>query len=143
MHTPESPIERINGIITLSLSQHYLNAAKMSYAVMMREVDSFCSFSGFTTNPGGVYLLGDFYIGRTKEIRNRVVTHVLDAFGYPITPDSVNKRKCERLMDTMAIGLLPVIKLTDDQSMERELIRQYAKTHDLTNIQFLPRSTIK
>jgi hypothetical protein len=82
----------------------------------------------------GCYLIGDYYIGRTSNITQRISYHITDAF---LEYDK-NVRKNEKILQDLNTQLLRIEMLTNDQEQEEKLIIEYSKKLQLTNVEFNP-----
>lgn len=81
----------------------------------------------------GVYLIDDHYIGKTKNIGQRMAQHISEAF---CNERKVNPAKSERIRQRLVTGPLQVHQLSTVQEDEVELIKAYrASGHTLTNIE--------
>lgn len=83
----------------------------------------------------GVYIIGDFYIGRSKDISSRLMYHL----NYSIKGEHTNKEMQDRIMSKILNDKKLSIKIiSDNQDDEEKLIYDYyEKGYPLINKQFL------
>ena len=92
-----------------------------------------------TLDDNGVYILGDFYIGKSKNIRKRMIEHL--AIHLPFYPTGFENLKKFKKIERYLINneLIPVKLLSLNQDDEGKLIKEYVeKGYQLTNTVFNP-----
>lgn len=87
----------------------------------------------------GVYQLGNFYIGRTKDFKSRVTSHVMELINFP---KGCNKAKSYMLAKTLTSGKLTVKILSKNQEDEEQLIEKLYPTLPLTNYEFVTKTMV-
>lgn len=85
----------------------------------------------------GVYLIEDFYIGKTNNIFNRMSYHILDGYKY-IRQGYLNKSKCDKIEQHINNSKIKVKMLSNKQNDEKKLIEKFCNKLPLTNIEFNP-----
>jgi len=85
-----------------------------------------------------VYMINDFYIGRTNNLMNRIMTHITDALELNIENANVEKIKLSRALLDAGLKFNFTI-LSTNQKDEKRLICEYYDNGytNLVNIQFL------
>jgi len=85
------------------------------------------------TYTSGVYMINDFYIGSTSNIKGRIAFHILDLQ----KATNINVRKNKLIKGILDSGSRLIVKmLSSDRADEERLIREYSMVQDLTNIEF-------
>ena len=93
----------------------------------------------------GVYFLGDFYVGKSKNIKKRISEHILDCIGKDRNPwDSTNLDKVEAIKDLFNVGVkLKVSVLDGDMEKEREYVNKLYVDNPLTNKNLIDKDTFE
>lgn len=107
--------------------------------LITKNIDIFCDFSLCDSNEG-VYLLGDFYIGMSINIKRRLGEHLEEALvdskklksGIKY-PKSYNKEKIEKLRDYLIKGKINITLLSENMLDEYNLIVEGRSKYNLTN----------
>ena len=85
----------------------------------------------------GVYQLGDFYIGKSKDIRARITSHVLELVELESEKVVFNTCKLYRIEEALKTGRLKVTVLDSDMEKEEYYIKKLFPSLPLTNIEFV------
>lgn len=85
----------------------------------------------------GVYQLGDFYIGRSENIRQRITSHVLELLESENKKVVSNTCKLYRIEEAFKTGRLTVTILDSDMDKEEYHIKKLFPKLPLTNIEFV------
>lgn len=99
--------------------------------------DSFEIVDKFGKNKG-VYLIEDFYIGRSKNIKNRIVSHIKELLELSNKDIYIPNREKLFLIRSILRGRkLKVVVLDEDEEKEEFWIKNKYKSMFLTNIEFI------
>lgn len=85
----------------------------------------------------GVYLIEDFYIGRTKNIYSRIVSHIIEVLEVETTKIVHNKEKLYLLWTILKKRRLKVKLLDKNQNKEPHYIRKLYNKLPLVNVEFV------
>ena len=89
----------------------------------------------FDIEQQGVYLIGDYYIGKSFNIKERIINHIHQTFNFEFT----NIYKEEKILyDLLNKGKIKITLLSNNQDDENELIEKYCNILPLTNIKEHP-----
>lgn len=76
--------------------------------------------------PAGIYLIEDFYIGKTNNINSRIAFHILECFYKEYGCITyVNEEKREAILKVLETRKLKVKLLDDDMNKEKGYIQDY------------------
>lgn len=84
----------------------------------------------------GVYIIEDFYIGKTTDIYKRILAHLWDSTTQEKlinTGSNLNYEKIFKIKNILNYRKLNIILLNGDVTKENEYISSYYLTHPLTN----------
>jgi len=118
----------------------YLKPVKNKYPDVVNDMlfyyvrDNIHLFSEIKNGSKGVYFIEDFYIGRTKNIYNRITSHIIEIFQNTYS----NQEKVENIKIVLKERKLKVNIISDQETDEKKLIIEYSKKYNLTNIEFNP-----
>lgn len=106
------------------------------YSLIFNNISDYVYFDGWDGKTG-VYMINDFYIGRTSDIIQRATYHILDAIvGYY---DGKNILKSKHILDIIyRDDKITIKRLDKKQKEEANYIKEYSnrKEYKLTNIEF-------
>lgn len=105
------------------------------YYKMLENVDNFI-YTPHGIHISGVYQLGDFYIGRSHNMKSRIVQHLIESLYEPekLIENNIKKYNINKIIKTreaLKSGLLKVIMLDKEYSKESEHIKN--SKFNLTN----------
>lgn len=84
-----------------------------------------------------VYMIEDFYIGRTNNLKLRIMNHIKDFEFYKDTPSGYNTDKMKQILKVLSTRKLKVKILDYDRNTEGGYItKYYQEGYKLTNQKF-------
>jgi hypothetical protein len=104
---------------------------KILFFWLVKKIDKYVDFD--STINKGVYMIDDVYIGRSGNIKNRITSHIMEAFEIT-TSKTNNTKKSEYILQVLQNRKLNVKLLSTKQEDEYKLINEYSKTKKLFNI---------
>jgi predicted GIY-YIG superfamily endonuclease len=87
----------------------------------------------------GVYLIEDFYIGKSKNIENRIAEHLAESLLNPTRlpkndwDSSLNREKLHKIREVLKVKKLNITILSENTADETKLIKEGYKIYNLTN----------
>ena len=127
----------------------YLASPFFYHLELKAEIPSFCPSLFFDTSKirydKGIYMFGNWYIGRSKHIHYRLYQHILSVYYFFLNGERmVNQEKSMKIFSHI-VRCKPIkvtqLSTRNCPEVEKELIKQYSKT--LTNIMHNPRKRKK
>lgn len=90
----------------------------------------------------GIYMLEDFYIGKSKNIKSRVLYHVLEVINMNTAEIVYNRDKLNLIKTAIISGKLNVKIIDSDMSKEVFYIKKFYNELPLTNKEFVTKRMI-
>lgn len=124
-------------ILFLDLLYHEISDGKKLYYNFHNKVDPLDYALFEDTDKPCIYLIEDFYIGKTKNLKRRIKDHIVEAaLSVTVSKATSNIEKSDRILVALNKGKLKVKILSYDISDERSFIVSYlSKGYDLVNKQ--------
>lgn len=118
-------IKKIHGLDLNSMREHILS-----------EFSDYVDFENNTESSCGVYFIEDFYIGKSNNLKSRIVSHLIDATTTQTNRTlgkSLNYEKILKLKQILSYKKLSVVLLDTDVHNENIYIDGYYLCNPLTN----------
>lgn len=109
---------------------------RKSSVEVKRNLDKFIEFENSVSIVGsGVYVIENFYVGKTNNIVNRIVSHILECFYEEYgCKNSFNKEKSYKIKEVLKTRKLRVKLIDSEQNRESIYINELKEKFLLTNI---------
>jgi len=118
-------LKKVIKIIHTLTIKHKTEELKIAKAFIIKHY-----LDDFVQHNNVVYMINDFYIGKTKNLYNRILSHLEEA----VNDTGGNFEKNKKIIDIIAKGKLKVSILSDNPNLEMDFIKEYYNNgYELTN----------